>query len=102
MSEINKDTNDGIIDIPTDEIISIDLYLLWRSHKNDNYTIQTLFDPEAKFDFELVARLSDGKSQDQNPCVYRLHIDLTQKDDDKLTVKHKKTVYSAIQYQLRI
>jgi hypothetical protein len=102
MDEASEVINDIMEGVATDEIIPIDLYLLWRTPERENFTIQALFSHEAKFDFELVSRLSDGTNQDQNPCVYQLHLDLTKNTDGKLIIKHKKTIYKAQQYQLRI
>ena len=102
MDETSQEMNEVIDGVITDGIIPIDLYLLWRTPEKENFTIQALFNPEAKFEFKLVSRLSDGTKQDQNPCVYQLHLDLTKNTDGELTIKFKKTIHKALQYQLRI
>jgi calcineurin-like phosphoesterase family protein len=102
LVETNKDTNDEINSNTTSEMIPVDFYLLWRSPEHENFTIQALFSSEAKFNFELLTRLSDGTRQDQNPCVYRLHLNLIPNANGEPTVKHKNTVYPARRYHLRI
>ena len=78
------------------------LYLLWYSKENDNFTIQALFSSEEKFDFQIVARLSDGQNQNQNPCVYRLQLDMIRNTDNELMTKHKNAICEVRKYQLRI
>ena len=102
MSDTDKNIPSETSEATPDKTMSVDIYLLWRSAEHDKFHLQALFSPEAKFPFELVARLSDGTRQDQNPCIYRLQLNLTENANKERTVKHKNTDYSAKQYQLRI
>ena len=102
MSDVVEKTSDETPESPLAQNISMNIYLLWRSAEHDKFVIQALFNPEAKFSLELVARLSDDTQQDQNPCIYRLQLNLMKDANNQLTIKHQKTIYSAKQYQLRI
>lgn len=83
------------------QIIPINIYLLWRSAENDKFIIQALLNPETKIPLELIARLSDGTQQDQNPCIYRLQLNLIKDANNELRIQYKNTDIAAKQYQLR-
>lgn len=102
MDATKRSTKAKTHDTETSETIPIDFYLLWRSSEQEKLKLQASFGPEVIFNFELVTKLSDGTKQDQNPCVYRLHLDLMRNAEGKLTVKHNNKLYSARQYRLRV
>ena len=94
MAEADENTHDAT------KLVNI--YLLWRSSEGDKFRIQARFSPEVKFDFECLARLSDGRPQDKNPCIYRLSLNLIQNSDEQLGVNYKNTLHLVERYQLRI
>lgn len=102
MGDTDGAINSGINDSGISKRIPLDLYVLWRSQDHAKFTIQARFNPEAKFYFQQVARLSDGKVQDQSPCVYRLQLDFSKDTNGKLVINREKTVYLAQEYRLRI
>ena len=102
MENTSKVTRDGKNDDITVKKVPINLYLLWCSKEKDNFTIQALFGSEEKFNFEIVERLFDGQNQNQNPCVYRLQLDMIRNTKNELMIKLKKGVWAAQKYQLRI
>lgn len=100
MAEANVANPELLDEAPTEKQIPIDLFLLWRSRVREDLTIQISFGKEVKFNFEFVERLSDGTDQDQNPCVYRIRLNLMKNSDGELTIEHKKQLLKAQQYQL--